>query len=284
MALKYDVSLVVLLVACFLCGLMFFFFTTKAKSEVLISDRMRDFIDIIDRTNVSKNKQLIVFDLDDTVFQSSLILGSPTWYYNMVNIMHQKGAAKAEAYLVVGDIDRIIQENVEVVAVEQATLSAIKNWQKLGVVIVAITSRPASFQDVTDIHLEQIGLKFDAPIFSCVQNIWKSALGTFKNGVAYAGKDQTKDEVFEEFYALATQCGLSVELLGQADDQQRYISKLSQFAENKNINYVGIIYGGALSRTEFNVVEANQQLHELELNLRRLIIPNEYRDMFANAY
>jgi hypothetical protein len=284
MALKHDVSVAVLLIA-FLCfGLMFFFFNNKAKSEVLISDRMSDFIDAIDRTKINKKNQLIIFDLDDTVFRSSLLLGTPTWYYNMVNIMRQNGAAQAEAFLVVGDIDRIIQENVAVVAVEQATLSAIKNWQESGTVIVAITSRPASFHDVTNAHLLQIGLKFEAPLFKCIEDLWQNESSKFENGVAYTGKDQTKDELFVELYALATECGLAVELLGQADDQQRYISKIAKFAADKDLNYIGIIYGGALSRIEFNIVEANQQLHELETTINRSIVPNEYRRMFANTY
>lgn len=279
---KIDQSVLVLLIALIFFGFVFFFLNNEPKSEVLISDRMSTFIDAVDRIHINRNKKLIIFDLDDTIFQSSLILGTPTWYYNMANFLRQKGAAESEAFTVVGDIDRIIQENVDVVPVEQTTLSAIKNWQNLGVVVAAITSRPASFQEVTDHHLKHIGLSFTAKVFKCIEEEWKSSSSRFKNGVIYAGAQQSKDEVFQEFYALATECGLHVQLLGQADDQHRYISKIAKFAKKKGINYIGIIYDGALARTEFNIFEANQQLRDLEIKLNRPIIPAQYRHMFVN--
>lgn len=284
MALKYDLSVAVLLCALLSFGLVYFLFSKKAKSEVIISDRMSEFIDAIDQSTVKKDKQLIIFDLDDTVFQSSSILGSPTWYYNMVNILRQNGAASFEAFHVVGEIDEVIQENIKVVSVEETTITAIKTWQNLGATVVAVTSRPSSFQNIIADHLLQIGVQFNAPIFKCVENSWDSSLGVFKNGVIYAGKNFSKDEAFIKFYEVAAECGLTVELLGQADDQQRYVSKISKFAEDHHVNYIGIIYGGALSRTEFNIAEANQQLRELEIALKRSIIPESYRSIFINAH
>lgn len=280
---KIDQSVIVLLIAILFFGFIFFFLNNEPKSEVLISERMSTFIDAIDRIHINRNKKLIIFDLDDTIYTSSSILGTPTWYYNVANFLRQKGAAESEAFAVVDDIDRVIQENVNVVAVEQTTLSAIKNWQNSGVVVVAITSRPASFQTITDHHLKHIGLRFDSPVFKCVEEEWKNTSSKFKNGVMYTGAQQSKDEMFQEFYVLATECGLHVELLGHADDQHRYISKIAKFAKKKGINYIGIIYDGALARTEFNIFEANQQLKELELKLNRRIIPEQYRHIFTNA-
>lgn len=280
MALKYDLSMAVLLCALLSFGLMFFVFHQRAKSEVLISDRMSEFIDAIDQSQVKKERQLVVYDLDDTVFKMSSIIGSPTWYYNMVNALKQRGVASFEAFYVVGEIDRIIQENIEVIPVEQATLRAIKTWQALGVNVVAVTSRPKSFQAITETHLQQIELQFNAPVFQCVENAWEEPSSTFKNGIIYAGNKITKNDAIIVFFNLATQCGLQIELLAQADDQQRYISKISKFAENNNVNFIGIIYGGALSNTEFNPKEASQKLHELEARLDRSIVPIEYRNIF----
>ena len=283
MATKYDLSAAVLLSALLIFGLVYFLFNKNAKSEVIISDRMSEFIDAIDQSMVAKSHQLIVFDLDDTVFRSSSILGTPTWYYHTINILRQNGAPSQDAFYVVNDIDKVIQENVKVMVVEQSTITAIKRWQSLGATIVGVSSRPSYFQEVTEKHLKQIGSAFNAPVFQCVEQQWSYARSVFKGGVIYAGKKISKDQAFIKFHDLAVGCGLSVELIGQADDQQRYISKVSQYAQDSRINYLGIIYGGALSRTEFNVVEAGQKLLELETRLKRVIVPQAYRSVLMGA-
>lgn len=284
MALKHEIGLALLLTAFLTAGLLFLFFKKSPKSEIIISDSMSEFIDAIDRIPVDKKNQLIVFDLDDTVYYSSVMIGSPTWYYNLVNILRHNGIAKSEAHQLVGDIDHEVQKNIDVVVVEYASLRAIKSWQEAGAVVVAINSRPYFFSDVTERHLRSVGLDFNASEFSCVYEQWGEGTSGFKNGVLYVGQRESKIEVFDKFFSLLEECGVDVELIAQADDQQRYISEFSQFASKENKNYIGIIYGGALARQEFELLEANRQLVDLEAQLNRTIIPHEYRSIMALSY
>ncbi len=69
-----------------------YFFYSTVESEIVVSDRMKDFIDRVDRHKVENENKLIVFDLDDTIFMSSQILGTPTWFYNMWSIFYSKAA------------------------------------------------------------------------------------------------------------------------------------------------------------------------------------------------
>ena len=81
-------------------------FFRHSASEMIISDRMSEFIDAVDRSTTKDAHKLIIFDLDDTLFMSKEILGTPTWFYHMINILRQRGAAKSEAYNVMREIDR----------------------------------------------------------------------------------------------------------------------------------------------------------------------------------
>lgn len=277
---RRTVMIGVVLLSCGLAAVFISFFYQTARSEIIISDRMSEFIDAIDRINIPNENKLIVFDLDDTVFMSSQIVGTPTCYYNMINLMRQSGAAKREAYNVVRKIDKIIQGEVDVVKIENATISAVGAWQKLGVTVVGLSSRPKDFAAITKNQLMQVGLKFSSPYFACIENEWSDGEGAFVDGVLYIDDNVTKAHVFEQFLDRVQKCGMNIELLASADDQQRYVTELAKIARESHTDFVGIIYGGALSRRTFDLGDAKKQLITLEENLNTQIVPRPYREIF----
>ena len=214
---------------------------------------------------------------------SSEILGTPTWFYHMINILRQSGAAKLEAYNVMREIDRVVQEQSKVVPVEQATLSAIRNWSYEGAHLIAMTSRPHSFADITIKQLAKIGLEFSSPYFSCIEQKWSSNLGAFINGTIYVDFHHDRTQVFAQFFELAQRCGMIIDLVAHADDQVRHVSEIAKLAHEARRGFIGIIYGKALSSREFRLAEANKQLYDLEQNLGQEIIPHQYRKIFAEG-
>jgi hypothetical protein len=282
MARTIRFSIVLLTCGIIAMGITLFYWTNR--SDILIADRMSEFIDTVDHHHAKNERKLIAFDLDDTVFMSSQLLGSPTWFYNMINVMRKSGAAKYEAYSVVSKIDKIVQGEIRVVAVEQATLSAIRAWQNLGVTVVGLTSRPKDLMDITKAQLKQIGLEFKSPFFSCVENAWSDNDGAFRDGVLFVGDILRKGEIFGLFYHQIKDCGLNIDLIAQADDQQRYVTEVARFAKDNRVDFIGIIYGGALSSRNFDLSEAKKQLLDLETSLGTLIVPMEYRRIFASEH
>lgn len=270
----------IVLLGCGLVAIFISLFYQTSHSEILISDRMSDFIDAVDRINIPHENKLVVFDLDDTSFMSSQIVGTPTWYYNMINLMRQSGAAKVESNKVVRDVDMEIQRKVDVVVIENATISAVHTWQKSGVTVVGLSSRPKDFSAITKNQLMQIGLKFSSPYFACIESAWNHEEGAFIDGVLYIDDNVTKGNVFEQFLELIQKCGMDIILMASADDQQRYVTELANIAKDNYTDFVGIIYGGALSRRSFDLREAKKQLISLEQNLNTQIVPRPYRDIF----
>lgn len=253
----------------------------EKRSDILIGDRMSEFVDTVDRSKVKIERRLIAFDLDDTVFMSSLLVGTPTWFYTMVNLMRQRGAAKYEAYAVASKIDRVVQERVNVVVVEHATLSAIRNWQEMGAVVVGMTSRTVDFISVTQSQLRYIDLSFSSKYFACVEQRFDQTVGAFVDGVIYLNGWQNKTQVFDHLSELIADCGLDIELIAAADDQQRYVTEISRIAEKRRTDFIGIIYGGALSSRKFDLTIAKSQLLSLDTSLDSSIIPQEYRNIFV---
>lgn len=270
-----------LLLICGLLAIWIAFYYGRARSDIIISDRMSEFIDTVDRHLSRSSHRLILFDLDDTVFMSTELIGTPTWFYTVINLLRQKGAAKFEAYEIVRKIDKMVQERVSVVAVEQATISAIRNWQNSGAVVVGMTSRPDDFYPVTKAQLQQIGLHFWAPVFPCIEKGFENHEGSFRDGVIYITNLESKSDIVARFLELGEACGMDTRLIAAADDQQRYVTEIGKLASNSRTDFIGIIYGGALADRNFDLGEAKRQLLNLEATLDNHFIPDEYRTIFA---
>lgn len=283
MAGNYRISALLMLGLLIVGVASLYFFFRQSSSETIISDRMSDFIDAVDRSNILDANKLIVFDVDDTILMSVELLGTPTWFYHMVNILRQSGAAKLESYNVMREIDRIVQEQAKIIAVEQATISAIRNWSAQGANLVAITSRPPSFAQITNSQIAKIGLEFSSPYFACIEEKWPEGVGAFIDGIIYVDFHHNRLQIFSQFFELAERCGMEISLVAHADDQVRHVSELAKFARDAHRGFVGIIYGKALSAREFRLAEANMQLQNLELNLGQMIIPEQYRTIFAQG-
>jgi hypothetical protein len=262
-----------------LVGVLLFYDNTR--SELIISDRMSEFIDAVDRHPAYPRNKLVAIDLDDTAFMSNKLLGSPTWFYNMINLMRQQGAAKQEAYEIMSKIDKFVQERNGVVLIEQATLSAVKSWQQQGVLVVGFSSRLKGMVHITEKQLSDVGLNFSSSFFNCVENKWPKEDGAFIKGVLYVDNYANKAKILNHLYDRLTACGMQVDLIAQAEDQQHYISDVARLAKKRKVDFIGMIYGGALSRKDFDLKKANQQLLDLEIASNSVIIPDEYRRIFS---
>ena len=87
--------------------------------------------------------------------------------------------------------------------------------------------------------------------------------------------------IYQTFFDILTNnCGVNIELIAQADDQERYIKQISNIAKNYHTNYLGIIYGKAIAERIFALTTANQELKDLEKRLNLEIIPKKYEIVF----
>lgn len=262
-----------------ICAFIFVYYFKGNKSEIIISDSINDFVDKVDSLPFLPPEKLILVDIDDTTFQSTKLIGTPTWYYHVYNVIRQNGASKFDAKKIVGHIDKRVQEHIDVIATEDAIISAIHRWQDQGVLVIGITSRPGTFAHITERQLRDVGLDFSRTSFACLEQEWDKNWGDFLNNILYVGDLLTKAKVADSLVRTAKLCGYPIRLIAQADDQQRYIREGAKIAEINNINYVGIIYDRARSRV-FDLKKANDELLELEAVLDLQIMPDRFRNLF----
>lgn len=275
--IRYSIVLILSVV-----GLGLVVLTKKPISELLISDHMSEFVDAVDRHRAKPANKLILIDLDDTAFHSVKLVGTPTWYYNMLNIIRQSGVAKNEAFLVMNKIDELVQERTQVALIELATARAIATWQKQNTVVIGLSSRLKNMKDITERQLESVGLQFWSPYFACMEKLWPKDRGEFAHGVIYVDDFANKGKILNNALDLLIACGMHLELVAQADDQQHYVTEVSKLVRSRNLDFIGIIYGGVFRARAFDLHEANQQLFDMEETANMQIIPDEYRKIFMD--
>lgn len=275
--IRYSIVLILSVV-----GLGLIVLTKKPSSELIISDHMSEFVDAVDRHRARPENKLILIDLDDTAFHAVNLVGTPTWYYNMLNIIRQSGVAKNEAYLVMNRIDEFIQERTQVALIELATARAIVTWQKQNVVVIGLSSRLKHMKENTERQLKSVGLQFTSPYFACMEKLWPSDEGEFAQGVIYVDNFSNKGKILGKALDLLISCGMHLDLVAQADDQQHYVVEISKLVRKRNLDFIGIIYGGVFRTRNFDLHQANQQLFDLEAAAATKIIPDEYRHIFMN--
>ncbi len=250
------------------------------REWVFESEEMKNFVDAIERHPSPPHSKLIVLDIDDNILTASGNLGTPPWFYTMVDIFRKNGVERSQAYEVMGVLDQQVQAHLQPRLIEHHMDQTIETWIKNGSIVVALTSRSPRMKEVTDKHLGAAGIRLHHPLFQCVKENWDEQKGRFDDGVMYVGHLFTKSDVFEHFHANLAACGKMVELIAHSDDQNKYVHEMRSLAGQLKRDFIGQIYKKAINERRFDLTKANQELREL-VNLNKLnIIPLEYKHFF----
>lgn len=256
----------------------------SVQSKVIISDHIMEFFEKFEELRgKGKGKTLLALDVDDTLYQSAGLLGTPNWFYSMVNVLRENHVSKKNAYKVLSKLDYYIQEHVPIKMVEPNIIDSIKDIQTNNNIVIAITSRTGRFSHFIERHLLSIGVNLSHPIFPCLEKNWQKGHGKFFNGVIYVGFYAKKAVALEHLLKNLEKCHYQINAMAYADDQPRYVEEVNSLAEKNHLNFLGIIYGKAVNKRDFDLKTANLELANLEGLLRKKIVKNPYRHYFGLA-
>ncbi len=253
--------------------------SSTPKSLLIDSDQIANFIDDTESLLLTKPNTLIVLDIDDTIYESAMQLGTPTWFYGMIRHLREQGIKRERVSTVLSDIDFKIQPHMRVNVIENELVDAIASWQKRAKRVVALTSRPDFLASATQNQLSSVGIQFHDPIFPCIEARWNKGHGAFINGVLHVN-ELRKSSVLEHFIDALEKCGGEVNAIAHADDQKKYVREIEELAQKRKLDFLGIIYGRAIHKREFDIHKANQELEQLEADLQIQLIPNDLRPFF----
>lgn len=213
---------------------------------------------------------LLIFDLDNTVMESSQMLGSDQWYGYLVRAYQERGLTKEDA------VDRaiaqwiVIQRTSEMQPVERATPTLIRAMQQSNVRVMALTARPTQLEKRTLTQLKKIGVSFMLhPVHRTEVSLpFKNGTAKYSQGVLFVGAKLNKGVVLGAFLK---KISLKPKRVAFVDDKLKHVKDVGQALSKMKVAYTGFRYGA----TDAKVKAFDPWVAAVQFRYFRKILPDE---------
>lgn len=209
---------------------------------------------------------VVLFDLDNTVMEAQLELGSDQWFVQMCSQVLTKIPEKEKAISWAVALYHEVQKIVRTQVIEDTTVRIINALQRIGVPILAITARdeclhPATRRQLKDIGIQFVPLSIDGKkIPPLVLPLSPSNNPIYENGIIYCG-GKDKGACFRAFLQ---QTKALVKQVVMVDDKEKYLHQVGEVAESMGIRFNGVRYSHLDQKVaEFDMIKARTQLHDV---------------------
>ena len=186
----------------------------------------------------------VIFDVDNTLIESSLQIGSAQWRDHIRKKARLEGYDPAERELVLDKFWNFVQHFVPVNLVDKATLATLQKLKQEKFIAFALTAREPIELAHTQRQLGSVGIHFSSDAFH--HNILLSLPfpGIYDHGVVYCGEN-TKGDTLS---ALLKETGLTPKRIVFVDDRENQITEVKQAVEQMGIEFIGVRFSGADAR------------------------------------
>lgn len=209
--------------------------TLDMPSPTIIECRsMSEFSPLIDR------QTWVLLDLDNTVFQSSTPYGHVGWLDDLVADLMSQGLSREESFHSIFPRWKQAQQEISVVSLEPAMISAIHRLQEEGITIMGVTHRESFLVDRTLELLRGLELDFGrtAPVekafeFQAVERV------VYDHGILFVHTFNDKGEVFLLFL---DKIGKRPEKMLFVDDKKKNVEQMVRMGVSAHIPIIGVHY------------------------------------------
>ena len=200
--------------------------------------------DIRESVNVDT---LLIYDLDNTVFEPEGNYGSDQWYYYLAKVYRMDGYSKEESEEKALELWNNTQKLIKVKPVEYCTPRLIKDMQLKGIKTIGMTARTPATADATleqlksiDVNFEESSIHKEGAVHINNPSLRGSVL--FQDGVLFVGEKNSKGEAL---MMLLGDLSFQPQNVVFVDDRLRHLISVEKELHQRNIPYVGFRYGGA---------------------------------------
>lgn len=130
-------------------------------SPAIITQRISKLIPRLNNALYELQKgDLLIFDIDNTVFREVQMLGTDEWHAHQVHKMAARGMSKKEAVDRLERINNAIKTESKMQLMEPGIPELIHRLQAKGVYVIGLTARHPALADTTIEHLREHGINF----------------------------------------------------------------------------------------------------------------------------
>lgn len=248
-------------------------FSATKKNQIIESQAIRDILKLI------THDTWLLLDLDNTVMESMMELGSDQWFAKLMEYGCQLLPDKEEAINLVILIYQSVQHHVRTKVVEPDIIKIIKALQDIGIPVLALTARDKSLIDTTLGQLDEVGIDFGRNRGSHEKRIQLENEAVYHQGIIFCNGND-KGKCLKAFFAKCL--GLPAHVV-MVDDKAKHVSHVQEAVESLKIRFDGVRYGYLDEKVRsFNFDESHVQLSqiknklpaEIQATLGRLKVPH----------
>ncbi len=185
----------------------------------------------------------VFIDGDNTLFESTLHLGSAQWRDHIRKKAISEGYTTQEAEEILDQFWLFVQPFIPVRPVDPKAPALVDRLQKSNISVFVLTAREPIEQKYTQKQIDsiQVHLLSDLPEKS---DLPSPQPALYEHGVIYCG-DNSKIDALTAFFQ---QVGKMPKKIIFVDDREEYVKKVERGVEKLGIEFVGIRFSGADKR------------------------------------
>jgi FMN phosphatase YigB (HAD superfamily) len=217
------------------------------------SNRMEDALPYVGK------ETWVLIDVDNTLIESSVHLGSAQWRSHIRKKVQDAGYNALECEAILDRFWLFVQPFIPVRLVDPKAPVFIQNIQMAKIPVLALTAREPIELAHTQKQLDSVGVNLinDFPESFSLPSAYP---GSYERGVIYCGEN-AKEEALVAFFQEA---GLTPKKVIFIDDRWDQVIKLEVELEKLGIEFVGIRFSGADQRVKaFDPAVADLQFSRL---------------------
>ncbi len=207
---------------------------------VFESGKMEDLVPHVDE------ETWVFIDVDNTLIESSLHLGSAQWRGHIKEKAQRLGLSKAESESILDKFWLFVQPFVPVRLVDPDSAQLIQTLKKSNTSLFALTAREPIESGHTQKQLSSVEVSLSSSAFPETLTLPSAYPGLLEKGVIYCG-DNTKSEALIAFFKAMGRVPKKVVFV---DDRLEQISALEKTLEEMGIEFVGIRFSAADERVK----------------------------------
>lgn len=249
----------------FLCS---FFF--PLSGEIVESSQVSSLLKYVDQ------ETLVICDVDNTLIESTMHLGSSQWRKYIKQKAIQAGYGSKESEEILDKFWFFVQSLTPVQTVDPETSTIIQQLQHLKIKVIALTARDPIKASLTQTQLASVNICLANSFFKESEVFPLTHASLYQQGILYSGTNK-KGEVLTAFFQ---KTGYFPKKVVFIDDRLDQVIDLEPFLSGLGIQYIGIRFSGADDRGQF----FNPHIADLQWSLLPRIISNDEATQILETY
>ncbi len=189
---------------------------------------------------------LVIFDIDNIIFRTKTLFGSPDWAAQLINQEMSKGLSRELCAKKCYPLWMKAQKYTDIVLLDKRIVPILKQVRKKACGFIGLTSRQPAAAEITEWQLNKFGIDFGRSNFSPFAFISSFKHPTlFRQGILFSNDLNKKGEVFAAWMEqIRSQINRknAIKKIVVIDAKEKNLQSMADAAQNLGIEFVGVRY------------------------------------------